>query len=88
MTKKHRHKVAITQMTQNGAYVYSGCETLHSEAEFTSKYNHCTFNHIKLKKIKGGSKGGNYVGIENNEVYFVASLRFSLPQIAGRVTVS
>jgi len=71
MPNKHKYKVAITQMTVNGAYVYSGCETYHGEAEFTSTYNHCLFNNIKLKKVKGGSKGGNYVGVENKEIYRV-----------------
>ncbi len=71
MAQKHKYKVSITQMTNNGAYVYSGCDSYSGEAEFTSTYNHCSFNGITLKKIKGGSKGGNYTGIEDGEIYRV-----------------
>jgi len=71
MAKKHRYKVAITQMTDNGAPVYAGCDSYHGEAEFTSTYNHCSFNGVKLKKIKGGSNNGNYLGLHNGEKYRV-----------------
>ncbi len=64
MAKKHRYKVAITQMTQNGAYIYAGCDEYKGEAEFTPTYNQCHFNDKTLKKIKGGSKGGNYLVLD------------------------
>ena len=34
-------------------------------------YNHCIFSNIKLKKIKGGKKGGNYEGVDDGEIYRV-----------------
>ena len=72
MAKKYKFKVAITQMTDNGAQVYAGCDKYYGEAIFTSTFNHCYFNDLTLKKVKGGAKGGgNYIGIENNEIYRV-----------------
>jgi hypothetical protein len=71
MPKKHRHIVSITQMTENGAFVYGGCESYRGEAEFTSTYNQCHFNGKILTKIKGGERGGNYRGMEDGEVYRV-----------------
>lgn len=71
MAKKHKYQVAITQMTINDSSVYCGCDSYYGEAEFTATYNHCYFNDITLKKIKGGSKGGNYINIENDAIYRV-----------------
>ncbi|WP_373034118.1 hypothetical protein [Sulfurovum sp.] len=71
MAKKHRYKVSITQMTINGGYVYAGYSNYRGEAEFTSTYNQCHFDDKTLKKIKGGSKGGNYSGVEDGEIYRV-----------------
>lgn len=71
MPKRYKHKVAITQMTNNGANVYAGCDNYRGEADFSTTYNHCYFNDLTLKKIKGGSKGGNYIGAENGQIYRV-----------------
>lgn len=71
MPSKPRYKVAITRLTDNGAYVYGGCEELRGEATFTPTYNHCYFGDLKLKKIKGGDSGGNYRGVGNEEIYRV-----------------
>lgn len=71
MANKPRFKVAITRLTENGAYVYGGCEQLRGEATFTQTYDHCYFGELILKKIKGSKSGGNYSGIENNEIYRV-----------------
>jgi len=71
MPKRHKHKVSITQMTNNGAKVYAGCDNYKGEADFSTTYNHCYFNDLTLKKIKGGSKDGNYIGVDNDEVYRV-----------------
>jgi len=71
MTKKPRHIVSITQITNNGAYIYCGCYSYRGEAEFTSTYNQCRFNGKTLVKIKGGKSGGNYRGVDDGEVYRV-----------------
>jgi hypothetical protein len=71
MANKPKFKVAITRLTENGAYIYGGCEELRGEATFTSTYEHCYFGELILKKVKGGKSGGNYSGIENNEIYRV-----------------
>jgi len=75
MANKHKYKVSITQMTDEGSNVYAGCDNYRGEAEFSSTYNHCYFNDVTLKKIKGGSKGGNYIGIDNGEVYRVMKFK-------------
>ena len=67
----HRFKVAITQTTNNGAYVYGGCDEYRGEAEFTSAYAQCYFNGKTLNKINGHIKGGNYSDMDNGEVYRV-----------------
>ena len=71
MPNKPKYEVAITRITENGAYVYGGCEKLKGIATFSPTYNHCYFGELKLKKIKGGQAGGNYSGVENNEIYRV-----------------
>ena len=71
MPKKPRYKVAITRITDNGAYIYGGVETLRGEATFSPTYHHCYFGELTLEKIKGGASGGNYRGVEDNEVYRV-----------------
>lgn len=71
MPNKPRYKVVITRLTEDGAYIYGGCEKLRGEATFTPTYNHCYFMGLRLRKIKGGQAGGNYCGVENNEIYRV-----------------
>ncbi len=71
MPSKPKYKVAITRLTDNGAYVYGGSEELRGEATFTPTYNHCYLGDLKLKKIKGCEGGGDYRGVVNNEVYRV-----------------
>ncbi len=71
MANKKHYKVAITQMTKNGAYVYGGFNHYSGEVTFSPTFNHCYFNGITLKKIKGGRSGGNYECIDSGEVYRV-----------------
>ncbi len=71
MAKMHRFKVAITQITNNGAYVYGGCDEYRGEAEFTYTYGHCHFNGKTLNKIEGHLKGGNYSSMDDGEIYSV-----------------
>ena len=71
MPNRHKFKVAITQLTLDGKYIYGGCKEFGGEAVFTPTYNHCYFENITLRKSKGGSGGGNYIGVENGEIYRV-----------------
>ena len=74
MANKPKFQVIITRLTENGAYVYGGCEKLSGEAKFTSTYEHCYFGELILKKIKSGKSRGNYSDIANNEIYRVMKL--------------
>ena len=72
MANKHKFIAAITQMTQNGAPVYAGCNNYRGEAIFTSTFSTCYFNGITLKKIKGGGiNDSNYKCKESGESYRV-----------------
>lgn len=52
MPTKPRYRVAITRLTENGAYIYGGCEEFRGEATFTSTYNHCYFGELINPFIK------------------------------------
>tara|TARA_R110001592_G_scaffold3525_25_gene20101 strand:+ start:13244 stop:13480 length:237 start_codon:yes stop_codon:yes gene_type:complete len=71
MAKRHKFVASITKLTNNGGYVYGGCDDYRGEVEFSSTYNQCYFTGKTLKKIKGGRAGGNYEGVEDGEVYRV-----------------
>ena len=64
-------KVEITQITNNGAYIYGGCDENRGEAAFTSTYGHCHFKRKTLTKIEGHLKGGNYSSMDDGEIYRV-----------------
>lgn len=72
MAKKHKFIATISQMTQNGAPVYAGCEHYRGEAIFTASFNTCYFNDITLTKVKGGGiNDSNYKCGESGEYYRV-----------------
>ncbi|MEX2964504.1 hypothetical protein [Microbulbifer sp. TYP-18] len=72
MAKKQKFIAAMSQMTQNGAPVYAGCERYRGEAVFTASFNTCYFNNITLTKVKGGDiNDSNYKCEESGEYYRV-----------------
>ena len=69
MPNRHKFIAAITQITENGAFLYPGNDIYRGEVTFSSTFNHCYFKEVTLTKVKGGQHGANYKDIINEDLY-------------------
>jgi len=66
-------EASITRITVNGRRFYPGF-TSRMVVRFTKTRVHCYLSDgTVLKKIHGGSLGGNYEGVENGDIYRVST---------------
>ena len=69
---KHEIDAYISQITQDGAYHYPNYGTIRGKVIFSSSFDTCSFEGKTFKKIKGGSRGGNYQCIEDGNIYRIS----------------
>jgi hypothetical protein len=61
--------VFVKQLTNNGGYQYCEFDSVAGEAIFSASFHTCYFQGKTFTKLKGGRRGGNYVGVEDGEIY-------------------